>query len=144
MKTTRWFAAALMTAGGLMLAMLLVPGRAFSASQENQSGAAQKSGDKKEEPKKQAAGDAAKGKEVFGENCALCHDPESNDALVGPGLKGLFSWPPHKLSDGTERDKETEESVRKQITEGGGAMQAVGADFSEEQLSNLIAYLKTL
>jgi cytochrome c len=143
MKTNSWFAVALMTAGGLMLATLLLPGRAFSAPQEKESGAAQKSGDQKEEPKKQA-GDAAKGKVVFGENCALCHDPESNDALVGPGLKGLFSWPPHQLSDGTKRDKETEESVRKQITEGGGAMQAVGADFSEEQLSNLIAYLKTL
>jgi cytochrome c2 len=99
----------------------------------------------KAEAKKTAAtGDAAKGQAVFEGTCSFCHIPDSDETLIGPGLKGLFHWPPHQLSDGTERPEETEESVRHQIVEGGGAMQPAGADLSEEDLANLIAYLKTL
>ena len=35
-------------------------------------------------------GDAAKGKDLFGQNCDVCHNTDSTDAKVGPGLKGLF------------------------------------------------------
>ncbi len=34
-------------------------------------------------------GDAAKGKEVF-DQCSVCHNADSTDAKIGPGLKGLF------------------------------------------------------
>ena len=40
--------------------------------------------------KKMAGGDAAKGKEVFDQNCAVCHNADSTDVKMGPGLKGLF------------------------------------------------------
>ena len=141
MKTIRSLGMLSLLTTVLVLCASVVPKTSWGAFQESKDGSAEK---KENSGKEAAAGDAAKGKEVFGENCAICHDPESNDTLVGPGLKGLFQWPPHKLSDGTPRDKETEESVRKQVVEGGGAMQPVGAAFSDEQLSNLIAYLKTL
>jgi mono/diheme cytochrome c family protein len=89
-------------------------------------------------------GDAARGRQVFDDHCSTCHDPDSNDEIVGPGLKNLFQWPAHKLSDGTARNQETATSVRQQITQGGGEMSAVGASFSEQEIADLIAYLKTL
>ncbi|HEY7679309.1 MAG TPA: cytochrome c [Terriglobia bacterium] len=91
-----------------------------------------------------AAGDAAKGKQVFQDNCSLCHSAETDEMIVGPGLKGLFKWPPHKLSDGTEHKEHTDEIIRKQIVEGGGAMAPMGEVVSAEQVNDLIAYLKTL
>jgi len=35
------------------------------------------------------AGDAAKGKEVF-DQCAVCHNADSTEKKMGPGLKGLY------------------------------------------------------
>ena len=34
-------------------------------------------------------GDAAKGKAVF-EQCGVCHNPDSDEKKMGPGLKGLL------------------------------------------------------
>ena len=34
-------------------------------------------------------GDTAKGKEVFDANCSVCHNSDSDEAKIGPGLKGL-------------------------------------------------------
>ena len=36
-------------------------------------------------------GDAAKGKDVF-DQCSVCHNADSTDTKVGPGLKGLSRW----------------------------------------------------
>ena len=38
---------------------------------------------------KGAAGDATKGKDVFESNCSVCHNSDSTETKVGPGLKGL-------------------------------------------------------
>ena len=35
-------------------------------------------------------GDAAKGKAIF-EQCAVCHNADSDEKKMGPGLKGLFT-----------------------------------------------------
>jgi mono/diheme cytochrome c family protein len=91
-----------------------------------------------------ADGDVAKGKEVFDTNCALCHNAESEEALVGPGLKGLFKMPPHKLSDGTEHKEHTVEVIKNQVVNGGGAMAPMGEQVKGEDLDNLLAYLQTL
>jgi mono/diheme cytochrome c family protein len=95
-------------------------------------------------PAQAAEGDAAKGKQVFQDNCAICHSAETDEMIVGPGLKGLFKWPPHKLSDGTEHKEHTVEIIRKQIAEGGCAMSPMGEVRSAEQITDVIAYLKTL
>ncbi|HWP83711.1 MAG TPA: cytochrome c [Terriglobia bacterium] len=89
-------------------------------------------------------GEAARGKAVFEAHCALCHDPSSDAQIVGPGLKRLFHWPPHQLSDGTEHAAHDEDIIRRQIVEGGGSMAPVGAALSAEELADLIAYLRTL
>ncbi len=35
-------------------------------------------------------GNAAKGKDLFSQNCDVCHNSDSTETKVGPGLKGLF------------------------------------------------------
>lgn len=91
-----------------------------------------------------AAGDAAKGKNVFNDNCAFCHSAETSDAGVGPGLKDLFKWPAHKLSDGTEHKEHTVDVIKNQVTNGGGGMAGMGEQVKGEDLDNLLAYLQTL
>jgi cytochrome c len=86
----------------------------------------------------QKKGDAAKGKEVF-EQCGVCHNDDSTEDKVGPGLKGLFKR--DKLKNGK---KVTEESVREMINMGGNGMPSFADLLSDEERDNVIAYLKTL
>ena len=83
-------------------------------------------------------GDAAKGKEVF-EQCAVCHNADSDEKKMGPGLKGLFKK--DKLTNGK---KPTEANIRAQIDEGGSGMPAYKDMLSDPEKDDLIAYLKTL
>jgi len=97
-----------------------------------------------EEKAAESKGDPARGKQVFASKCSVCHDPETRETKVGPGLKDLFHWSSHVLSDGTEHKEHDAVTIRKQIVEGGGQMDAVGASFSDQQIADLIAYLQTL
>jgi len=83
-------------------------------------------------------GDPAKGKEVF-EQCAVCHNADSAEKKMGPGLKGLFKH--DKLVNGK---KVTEATVREKIDEGGNGMPSYKDMLDDTQKDNLIAYLKTL
>src|SRR6476659_5264330 len=83
-------------------------------------------------------GDAAKGKEVF-EQCGVCHNADSEEKKMGPGLKGLFKH--EKLVNGK---KPTDATVRAKIEEGGNGMPAYKDMLSEQEKDDLIAYLKTL
>jgi cytochrome c2 len=83
-------------------------------------------------------GDAAKGKAVF-EQCAVCHNADSDEKKMGPGLKGLFKK--DKMSNGK---KPTEAAVRSQIDDGGQGMPAYKDMLSDQEKDDLIAYLKTL
>ena len=85
-----------------------------------------------------AKGDPEKGKEVF-QQCGVCHNADSTEKKMGPGLKGLFSR--DKLNNGK---KPNEENVRSQIDEGGKGMPAYKDMLSDEEKDDLIAYLKTL
>ncbi len=86
----------------------------------------------------ESKGDPAKGKEVF-QQCSVCHNADSNEKKMGPGLKGLFTW--EKMSNGK---KPTEENVRAKVDEGGNGMPAYKEMLSDEEKNDLIAYLKTL
>ena len=83
-------------------------------------------------------GDAAKGKEVF-DQCSVCHNSDSDETKVGPGLKGLFKMP--KLVNGKPV---TEANVRDLINTGGNGMPAYADQLSEQDKNDVIAYLKTL
>jgi cytochrome c len=85
-----------------------------------------------------AKGDAEKGKEVF-QQCGVCHNADSEEKKMGPGMKGLFSR--EKMTNGK---KPTEANVRAKIDEGGNGMPAYKEILSDEDKDNLMAYLKTL
>ena len=85
-----------------------------------------------------ADGDAKKGETVF-ENCSVCHNSDSTDVKIGPGLKGLFKR--EKLVNGKPVN---EANVKALITEGSGGMPPFGDSISAEEKDNVIAYLKTL
>jgi cytochrome c2 len=91
-----------------------------------------------QDKKAAAAGDAAKGKEVF-EQCSVCHNADTPEKKIGPSLKGLFKM--DKLVNGK---KVTEANVREFIDNGGNGMPAYADMLSKEDKDNLIAYLKTL
>ena len=85
-----------------------------------------------------AAGTAAKGKEVF-DQCSVCHNADSDEKKIGPGLKGLFKK--DKMSNGKAVN---EANVRTQINDGGNGMPAYKDILSDQEKEDLIAYLKTL
>ncbi len=84
-------------------------------------------------------GDATKGKDVFGDQCAVCHNADSNEKKMGPGLKGLFAKA--KLNNGK---KVTDDTVKAVINAGGNGMPSYADMLTDEEKANVIAYLKTL
>ncbi len=84
------------------------------------------------------SGNVEKGKEVF-EQCAVCHNADSAEKKMGPGLKGLFKK--DKMAGGK---KPTYENVLQKINEGGGGMPGYKELLSSEESVNLMAYLKSL
>lgn len=88
--------------------------------------------------KENKAGDPAKGKVVF-QQCSMCHNPNSAEKKIGPGLKGLFHRA--KLANGK---KPTDENVMAQINQGGAGMPAYGNMLSAQEKQDLLAFLKTL
>ena len=86
-----------------------------------------------------AAGDAAKGKELFEQQCAVCHNADSDEKKMGPGLKGLFKK--DKMANGK---KPTLENVTAAVKEGGNGMPAFGEIMSAEDIDHVVAYLQTL
>jgi cytochrome c len=83
-------------------------------------------------------GDAAKGKDVF-DQCSVCHNADSTETKVGPGLKGLFKM--EKLVNGKPV---TEANVRDFINTGGNGMPSYADQLSDQDKNDIIAYLKTL
>ena len=83
-------------------------------------------------------GNVAKGKEVF-DQCSVCHNTDSEETKVGPGLKGLFKHA--KLANGKPVN---EANVREKINDGGNGMPAYGDQLSDQDKNDVIAYLKTL
>lgn len=87
---------------------------------------------------KPAKGDAAKGKETF-EQCAVCHNVDTDEKKMGPSLKGLFT---HKTMVGNK--PVTDANVLAQINTGGNGMPAYADMLSADEKANLLAYLHTL
>ena len=85
------------------------------------------------------AQDADAGKTVFDTNCSVCHNADSEETKAGPGLKGIM----HKeeLHNG---EKVNDENVLAFISMGGGGMPGFDAFLTDEEKTNLIAYLNTL
>lgn len=85
-------------------------------------------------------GDAKAGKEVFDNNCSVCHNSDSAEVKMGPGFKGLF-----KKSKMATADKPVNDAnILNKINEGGNGMPAYKDILSDAEKANVIAYLKTL
>jgi mono/diheme cytochrome c family protein len=80
------------------------------------------------------------GERIFAANCGVCHRPNSTDALNGPGLKGLYK----KQFLPSSGLKVSDTQVRDTIMHGRKNMPPMGALMNDEQMKDLIAYLKTL
>jgi quinohemoprotein ethanol dehydrogenase len=72
--------------------------------------------------------DAAAGKEVFSEECSVCHGATGHGGNGGPDLRTM---PLAKTQAGAE----------KQVTNGGGGMPAFSGTLSEEEIANVAAYV---
>jgi quinohemoprotein ethanol dehydrogenase len=75
-----------------------------------------------------ATGDAAAGKEVFADNCSICHGNTGHGGNGGPDLR-------------TMPLAKTEAGVVKQVTNGGGGMPAFKGQLSEEEIGDVAAYV---
>jgi len=99
---------------------------------------------RKAPPRRQAASSGvAHGREVFEIHCSYCHGKDSNNYRGAPGLKDLFQWPAHHLTDRTEHKEHTVEMVRKIVLEGTKVMPPRGMILSGQELDDLLAYLQT-
>ena len=83
-------------------------------------------------------GDAAAGKELFGTKCGICHNADSKEKKIGPGLQGVKDG---KLPSGKDA---TYENLLKNLNEGGGGMPAFDKLITSEEKDNVIAYVLTL
>jgi cytochrome c len=85
-------------------------------------------------------GDAAKGKATFSSNCDVCHNAESTETKVGPGLKGLF-----QKATLNNKKKVTDANVLDLIVKGSPAgMPPFEDSLSDQERADVLAYLKTL
>lgn len=84
------------------------------------------------------ADDVSDGATAFGSKCAVCHNADSADRKIGPGLAGIKAG---KLPSGKEA---TDENILKIINEGGNGMPAYESILTAEEKTALVAYLKTL
>jgi mono/diheme cytochrome c family protein/glucose dehydrogenase len=74
------------------------------------------------------APDAEAGKEVFAENCSICHGATGHGGNGGPDLTTM---PKAKEQTGAEE----------QVTNGGGGMPAFKGQLSEEEIKNVAAFV---
>lgn len=80
-----------------------------------------------------------RGYTVFQQQCAQCHNANSEKPLHGPGLQGVFkkSYLPSGAPANDDR-------VRATILDGRNMMPAYGNVLSDRQVNDLLAYLHTL
>lgn len=93
----------------------------------------------RESLKSSEAAYAAKGARVYKQQCEICHYSASTDKKIGPGLKGLMKR--EKISNGMKAD---DQSLRRVIELGGKNMPGFHHSLTDQQIRELIAYVKTL
>jgi mono/diheme cytochrome c family protein len=96
--------------------------------------------------KKTALSPAAQaGKKLFDQNCTMCHFADQTTNKIGPGLKGLFKMKELPFSHRPVTDANVREQIEKGNPQGKPMpMPPFGGKLSATEMSNLIAYLKTL
>ena len=87
------------------------------------------------------AGNADKGKDLFDQNCGVCHNADSTERKMGPGLKGLY-----KKAELVNKKKVTDSNVLDFINKGSSekGMPGFADQLTDKEKTDLVAYLKTL
>ncbi|MBI2370604.1 MAG: c-type cytochrome [Deltaproteobacteria bacterium] len=80
-----------------------------------------------------------RGRRTFEARCALCHNPDSKEEKIGPGLQGVFK---ERQLPASGRPV-SPEAITRQIQQGGDRMPPL-SDITEQTLQDLLAYLRTL
>jgi mono/diheme cytochrome c family protein len=88
---------------------------------------------------KGAAGDVAKGKEAFEANCSVCHNADTEERKMGPGLKGLTKHA--KIANGEAMN---DANLTKFLNEGGNGMPGFADILTTGEKADIMAYLKSL
>lgn len=94
--------------------------------------------------KVQLTGPAKAGRKVFSENCSMCHFANQTTKKIGPGLKGLLKNKELPYSHRPATVANVKEQIEKGNPQGPVPMPAFGSKLSAAEITNLIAYLKTL
>lgn len=81
----------------------------------------------------------SKGRELFNSKCAFCHDPNSTNTIVGPGLKGILKRGKLPIS----KRPATPENIIWQLKEPYKDMPSFSY-LSTEEMESIIAYLNTI
>jgi mono/diheme cytochrome c family protein len=85
------------------------------------------------------AGDAAKGKSAFEANCSVCHKSDSEERLMGPGLKGVSKH--EKLANG---EPVNDANIIILINDGGNGMPGFADLLTTAEKADILAFLKSL
>lgn len=83
---------------------------------------------------------AARGKEVFQQKCSICHFDTSDAKKIGPGLKGISKRGTFTVNG----NKVTDENLKTWIENGDSLMPPFKDALEENQIKDVIAYVKTL
>lgn len=87
-----------------------------------------------------ASGDPTKGKIIYATNCLICHGERGKgDGLIGASL----SPPPTDLTGSQARAK-SDTDLQTVIQEGRAAMPAWKKRLSDQDIQNLLAYIRSL
>src|SRR5215467_13428002 len=82
----------------------------------------------------------ARGKDLFQEKCATCHYDTSDAKKIGPGLKGIGKRGTFTVNN----NKVTDENLKAWIENGDSLMPPFKDVLEENQIKDVIAYVKTL
>ena len=82
----------------------------------------------------------AAGRHIYDQYCDRCHSAYSSRGRKGPSLKGIFKKPYLSMSGMPANDERVGEIIRV----GRNKMDGFGNVLTEEQINDLLAYLRTL
>jgi mono/diheme cytochrome c family protein len=103
-------------------------------------GLAQTKTTKKSAPAGKDAAAVARGKEMFQQKCSTCHYDTSDAKKIGPGLKGISKRGTFTVNN----NKVTDESLKTWIENGDSLMPPFKDVIDDNQIKDVIAYVKTL
>jgi mono/diheme cytochrome c family protein len=83
---------------------------------------------------------AKRGKDLFQQKCSTCHYDTSDAKKIGPGLKGLNKRGTFTVNN----NKVTDENLKTWIENGDSLMPPFKDVIDDNQIKDVIAYVKTL